>query len=540
MPRAISITGTVTDRRDEQPGALGTLAAYVPPELLPDLLRLTQALSEEFSLPEALRGLAPRLYGELVFDALDIAHKIQDTNQRFLALIYLVPYLPFPQRTDVCNEIRNLVPGISEMGWSETRWYTQRRPWTRAYWQAQALSRLASYLPQTEQANVYAEALSIARTITDERWRAQVIATTALHLSPEQREPMAIKALTTGSEEYQLASILHTLTPLLTGTLLPQATSIVRSTLAKGELARALAVLIPHLPNEQQAETCAEILTLVHSIEDQQQRTFVLGEVVSWLPIEQQAIIWPEIYEAADRLPWLDSRLISHLPLVQQIDLYTKRLSAPGPKNAHVRTNQLFDLVPKLPDILLPRVVEIARLISDVEFRAPVFAALAARMPKMLPEALELARATKKNDAHYDQTLSMLVSYFPATMLSEALEYVRTRKWNSKVLEALVPHVPEENLFEVLELAMDALSEWWQEKVLSALAPRLSIATGITFTTADARKHWQSSVRVLASKGRPDLLGGLNALMPWLIGLKTPHMLEEFVAALDDVAHCWP
>ena len=92
-----------------------------------------------------------------------------------------------------------------------------------------------------------------------------------------------------------------------------------------------------------------------------------------------------------------------------------------------------------------------------------------------------------------------------------ALPYVRTvsRRNRIQALDALVPH----------------------------LANRLRAAPG---ETARAIADWQETVRILTADGRPELLNGLAALMPWLEALGGVQTLREVYVAISEVSRCWP
>ncbi|MGC1717402.1 MAG: hypothetical protein WA746_00320, partial [Isosphaeraceae bacterium] len=109
---------------------------------------------------------------------------------------------------------------------------------------------------------------------------------------------------------------------------------------------------------------------------------------------------------------------------------------------------------------------------------------------------------------------------------------------------ALAPHLPEAQQAGVYAEALDGaraitdLSE--RAWVLEALAPHLAVLSRAITVTNNITAEWQESVCILAASGRPALLNGLKALMPWLVTLARPPMLREIAVTIRDVSRCWP
>jgi hypothetical protein len=138
-------------------------------------------------------------------------------------------------------------------------------PWQRALkiarsisneeWRADALSALVPFLPPEQQQTVLAEALLAAQNISDEYYhasaRARALSALALLLPPEQQQAVLAEALLVAqniSDEYYLADALIALAPYLPLDLLPQALLTAQKISNEFSCATALSALVPFLP----------------------------------------------------------------------------------------------------------------------------------------------------------------------------------------------------------------------------------------------------------------------------------------------------
>ncbi len=101
----------------------------------------------------------------------------------------------------------------------------------------QALSKLALYFPE-----IWSEALSAARSIGDEYYRADVLSSLAPHL-PENLVPEALEAARSIGDESYRAYVLRDLAPHLPENLVPEALEAARSIGDESSRARVLSSL---------------------------------------------------------------------------------------------------------------------------------------------------------------------------------------------------------------------------------------------------------------------------------------------------------
>jgi hypothetical protein len=115
-----------------------------------------------------------------------------------------------------------------------------------------------------------------------------------------------------------------------------------------------------------------------------------------------------------------------------------------------------------------------------------------------------------------------------------------TDEW-ARALPALAPALPADLLAEALAVARAIRDEWTRARVLQALAPQLARTLSTIATSATSSVSlWHTTLRILATRGRPVLLGDLTTLVPWLAALASPEELKEIAIAIRDVSCCWP
>ncbi len=89
---------------------------------------------------------------------------------------------------------------------------------------------------------------------------------------------------------------------------------------------------------------------------------------------------------------------------------------------------------------------------------------------------------------------------------------------------------------EALATARAIADEYWRAKALTVLAPHLAATPALD-------DQFAPTLRILAQRGRPELLDDLRALQPWLAALaerRQPTMLAALATAINETGRCWP
>jgi len=212
------------------------------------------------------------------------------------------------------------------------------------------------------------------------------------------------------------------------------------------------------------------------------------------------------------------------------------------------RATALAALAPHLPAEQQPAVyadaLAAARAIWSDSNRARALAALAPHLPAeqqpaVYADALATAR-TIDNEYRRSEALAALAPHLPPHLFAEALAAARTiadEYWRSRALAALAPHLPPHLLAEALAAARAIRSDSNRATALAALAPHLAATPALD-------EQFVPTLRTLAQRGRPALLGDLRALQPWLAALakrrRQSTMLAALATAISETGRCWP
>ncbi|NEQ10016.1 MAG: hypothetical protein F6K37_30010 [Moorea sp. SIO4E2] len=449
--------------------ALEELAPKLPETLLPEALKIAQAITDEWIRAYALRDLAPYLPESLLSEALEAARAITNESYRAHALSDLAPQLPhiLPEAlkaaraiTDEWSRARALIrlapqlPEILSEALEVARAITDNRD------RANALSELTPQLP-----HILPEALDAARVITDESKRADALRAIARQL-PEIL-PEALDAARALTDESNRADALIYLAPQLSESLLPQALEAARGITNESNRADALSGLALKLP-----EIIPEALEAARAITNDRDRAYALSELAPQLPE-----IIPESLKAARTITNQSSRthalgkLAPELPeslLPQALDM------ARAITDESYRAHALSKLAPQLGESLLSQALEVARAITDHKDRAHALSEIAPQLPEILPEALDAARALTDHKDRAD-ALSEIAPQLPE-ILPEALDAARAitdHKDRADALSELARQLPETLLPQALEVARAITDHKDRADALSELARQL-------------------------------------------------------------------
>jgi hypothetical protein len=304
---------------------------------------------------------------------------------------------------------------------------------------------------------------------------------------------------------------------LVAGIALPwaRALEVALAIADKEARATALAALAPHLP----PHLLADALAAARTIRDADDQVAALAALAPHLPAEQQPAVFAEALAAARAIRSDSNRATAlaafapHLPAEQQPAVYAEALAAARAiRSDSNRATALAALAPHLPAEQQPAVyadaLAAARTIRDADDQVAALAALAPHLPPHLfADALAAARA------------------------------IRSDRNRARELAALAPHLPPHLLADALAAARAIRSDSNRATALAALAPHLAATPALD-------EQFVPTLRTLAQRGRPALLGDLRALQPWLAALakrrRQSTMLAALATAISETGRCWP
>lgn len=341
--------------------ALSNLALYSP-DILPEVLE--KVFQTRFSRDDTLCNLISHLPPNLLKQALKLTQATQDELSRAYALTHLASYLPelFPEALKVARSIQD-------------QWH-----------RAKALIHLSSYFPEIRE-----EALTASRLIENEYSCAMSLGELVPHL-PEIC-PEAFEVAQAIPVEYHRAIALGILAPNLPPNFLKQAIEVAQGMQEKDARAIALSCLAPYLPNflpealdaaiNAESHYCTDalcrlipdlpshLLTLAletaRSMQNQCDGVKVRSHLACRLPD-----IFSEALEVTQAIPDENGRalalryLVPHLP---EHRLESALEIARAIQDENHRVFALRTLAPRMPQII-PEALDALRLIQDELSRA--------------------------------------------------------------------------------------------------------------------------------------------------------------------------
>lgn len=511
--------------------ALQSLAPLLPDSLASEALAVAVSFPRENDGAAALTALAPHLPAALRRRALSAACDLTGELFRAAALRGLVPHLPAP----LLEEARRAARSI-------------RRPESRA----PVMIQLARRQPAAR-----GDALQAARGLANvvERVRALVELLPSL-ADPEQRGVLrdlerAIPRWTYPLEGVAMrAAFVKVAAPTRRKSLVEEAMALAERSDALYERAEALGYLVPLLPASLHDEAHAIAVGLENGL----QRARALSAVSHAVP------------EAA----------IDALEALQRVG------------NEGDRVAILCDLIPRIPQTVLPDVITCVQSIEDARSRCCALRELDTIPPGLADQAIAAA-IELNDDAARIEALVIVADRMQephrGRALREALD--RTRRlghdiWSVVALSDLVPHASDTKVRETWQLLWSAQDKEWLDAALRVFASKLprglveemiretkknvphaqrrktvvaAIRSGrrniqapegarpsepSTSGGGERLEQWQRLLRQQAQQGRLELMGKLSSLTPVLMQLGAPGDADEVISAVLDVLRWWP
>ncbi|WP_424097461.1 NB-ARC domain-containing protein [Moorena producens] len=571
LPEALDAARAITDDK-YRAYAFRELAPKLP-EILPEALDAARAITDEYDRAYALVRLAPQL-PEILPEALDAARAITNEYDRADALVQLAPQLLeiLPEALEAARAMKSefglakalseLAPYLSESLLPKALNMARAIPDHRS--QAFALIGLASQLPE-----ILPQALDAARAITDEYDRADALVQLAPHLPeilPEALEMIrairnirrSITFLATGIEESGQAHLLKKLTPYLRDKQLPEALEVAQAISDHTNRAKTLTELAPYLP-----EVLPQALEAARAIPDHTNRANALKELAPYFSEN----LLEEALEATKAITDESKQANAIRALAPD----WPQISTPPEVMARIRTNKtyqaftLIGLLAKLPEVL-PLALDAARGITDHTDRAFALSLLLPKLPEVLPEALDAARSipdhTKQAEA-LSQIARQLPEVLPQALdvataipderdraeafrlialnlpevLPEALKAARAitnERDRAEAFHRIALNLPESLLPEALDAARSITHELYQAKAFSGLIKNPGLSL------QDDVSLWQEFLHTLACRDRQHFLEDLVNLSPTIISLGGKEALAAIVEGIKDVSRWWP
>jgi hypothetical protein len=451
--------------------ALGQLVAYLPDSLLPLTLKVVEEIPYERRQAEALIELAPYLTEQLLLDAVNLCCSFQNKHLCVDTIIHLATHVPESIKDRILGEAVEAARQIEEAG--------ER---------VETLAELVHVLAEPLKRDILRHVLLECQSTQSMEAKAKGFSLLLPYLPVSALEETlaAARTMTIGPDK---ARVIGRLAPHLPESMLREALAIVRTMQDLDHLgvyASALAGLAPYLSNELFEELQDEMRSWNHPI-----RAEVLAELVPCLPQPLQATIVEEAVIAAQ---WHAS------------DIRKREL--------------LLELLPYVPDILLPRVIDLARTISSESDRVRVLINITPRLPaSLLQEVRHIAHALK--DADHKAVVLLEAAHHVSSslqeqVLREALAAVGKQRSSTGDFGAPQHTTRQSDNFARL---VSFLAQWSLDKL---------------------QPVWNEILSAQLTNTRHDLLAAFHTLAPVMFRLGGKATMQATANAVHDAGRWWP
>ncbi len=524
---------TAIGGNEDRCAALAALAEHLPePEqntLVVAAVKLATAMEDPHVRCRSLAALVPhRPAAErpaASVEVLDLAEAVRHPSERADIVKAMTPYLP----EEALGRALSTVLGI-EGGWAQQSAIVVLAPRLSPdllkealeaarriehhETRADALGRLAQHLGEEERKPVLREALAAARAVSNEEFRRHALVRLAPQLSSDLLAD-ALSAARAFEDKRYGTDVLVGLSPYWSAKVLPAALEAARAG-AKENRARALAALVPHLPEPKRRTALEEALGAARGVAYSPDRVKALDAIGPLLPpdmLPEALTAARTIKDATDRAVAI-AALAPRMPDEERAAVLTEALADIRTSRDSKLVDALVALGPHLPAALLPEAAAAARKLAKQEDRWRALATVAPRLPE--PER----------------------SVALADTLSAAQAHRYYERECAEMVVALAPHLPAALLPEAFRVAfsLKEQSEKSERTAVAALLPRLAGLTG-----QELAALW--SMPLLTAGSRSRLLAGLCRTAPILAALAADRLTIEFLEiakAIADVSQWWP
>lgn len=440
------------------------LDPFLPKEILPKVREINDSWLRANVLAEIAAYLPPNVQPIVSVEALVAARVISDEEARAKIIGAVVPFLPREDDSTLFNVALAEAQRDSSNKIYMSILYDQKtaikavRHLSDEKIRAETLATIASYLPLEMRRTLFVEALITAKSISDGKAQAEALMTIAGYLPSKIRLDVWAQAMASVmniNDERERAKMLAVISPYLPEESFA-AVQLIDDEQSKAEVLIAVA---PYLPEKT--------LTLARQMNHRRIQADVLVTVIPYLPkkkiVPELEITVATVLKINDSLSQSKvlSAIIPYLP--QEVLAEVQKI-----RDAWIRAPILVAVAPYLPEEIHPIIfgdaLQASREISDDVSKAKVLAAVAPYFPK------ETLIETGKIDSEWRRStvLAALAPYLPEEVFAEAQQMSRL-ECRSNVLTTVAPYLPD----EVLVVTQENRNMRVHAELLAAIAPYL-------------------------------------------------------------------
>jgi hypothetical protein len=459
--------------------SVNSLASNLPPSLVVALVKYgswtpPQGFAFAIRMPdsaarhETLVSLFPYLTVTLQREMLTVTRQNMSGHERVQTLSLLLPHVPESLLGEALQTVLSF-QSFMGIGQDETL-------------EMDVLRSLAARSPQ----GLLADALEASQRVVNRRGRSILVKCIAPHLA----EPLQRRALSMFLAGTRVsAELAEELAPYLSEPLLNEAVQLTER-LPVEERVRTLTVLLPHLPEAQQAAMAATALRQLSFVQSQTAatppgsesavRAWILGRIAPYLsePLLNEAVQLTERLPVEERVRTL-TVLLPHLPEAQQAAMAATALRLLPELAVWPKANVLRNLIPYLPSSYLQKALEAVKRLTNGLEQASVLEVLAPRLHRsLLIEAYHEVGVDASSELGFKglgrpQVLEVLVPHLPDSVIPELLQEFNPNDWlrGDHFLRVIVPRLPPAVREEILRLIPRLAHDFHRAKILSVLIP---------------------------------------------------------------------
>jgi hypothetical protein len=441
VERALAVAATVDDLLAAA-RMWEVLAPALPAQLMPDALRVVEALPDEGARGEALAAVAPHVPAELGGLLLHQATAMPDEADRAFALGRVAPHLP----ADLVPDAFTAAFAIDEDCW---------RTWALHLLAAAPPPGLLHHLPYDRQRQVVTELVTAGLAAAGDdmavheevtAWWRELFA----ELLPAGLLPDVLAAMDGVAEEWAVAFLLSTVAARLPAELADRAVRLASALTEPARRAHALTALGPRVPDRLRLPVYSAAGEAAAAIAGDEDRARAVRELAPQAPAEVYATLRVAAATISDQ--GLRTRTLialgPHHPEPGRSQAVAESLAAATAlEDAIDRRFAVAGLCRYLPDDLIRQVQASAAAAGDSE----VLKALAPHLPADLVPSGWAAALGLAGDGDRSAVLARLVPLLPVAMIpgafatAAALPAVMARTGGCprhEVLRALAPRLP--------------------------------------------------------------------------------------------------
>jgi len=596
LREAFVIAKAIEDK-SQRADTLASLAPHMSESLLEEALKEVLAIDKQWGAAEAQAKLVPHLPERLLRVVLTGAHELEDKGLRekvLAALALQFARLGYQQEADeLLTEVEGtwawaeVIPEIApHLQDPQLRKMVSAAETIEDVWRrAEALTRLAPYVPLGERAKLAEEILTVLGGQGTPSDRSLALPKLVPHLEGDLLQK-AVEVAQEIDDEHELIEMLIALAVHLVEPGDGQnALSMVRAIEDAEGRAVGLTELVTHLPEPERRGVLVYAMDAARRLESRWTRAHLLAELAKSLPPTQRDEVLSEALETAlgievgserDRaIAWLAPLLPE--PLVREalssnwivehgsfaLSCLAQRLGELGfsdeglaavkeIEDDAVRAEAIAGLAPHLSEALVGEALATVALIEDHRSRAIGLAGLANHLPGdegvvVFREALEAVEAIA-DERERSSALRDLAPYLSEGALKQAVaaaNAIEHDTWRETALEGLASRCCELAIPEdMLNIAQTLENDWARAAILARLAPYLSEETLLEALTL-AKKHPSASTRreILASLSpelaklpRSQLFRLWQGILPVLAARPREELLPDLRALMPVIA----